>query len=88
MPHSAGVHAAYFGFENVTGTAHTIGATNFYGFLNAFWIVIVTALGLGLLWMAVVHIVPRLVPKIAPIAAAVCLIALGIIILVASSAYI
>lgn len=85
-PHPAGVHAAYFAFENQTGAAAATLASDYYGFLTAFWALVVTALGLGIVWMAVVHFIPRLAPMIAHVAAAVCLVALGIIILVAGSA--
>ena len=84
---AAGVHAAYFKFENQTGTAAAQASQNFYGFLNAFWIIIVTALGLGLLWLALTHFLPRRISQIAHVAAAVVLIALGFIIIFAWSAY-
>jgi hypothetical protein len=85
--HADAINTAYYHFTGTAADPATASSDDYYGFQNTFWAVILTSLGLGLIWLAIVHIVPRLAPHIAHILAILTLIAVGVLTLVVSSKY-
>lgn len=82
---SDGLNNAYFNFVATPTNPITTSSTDYYGFQTAFWATVVTAFGLGLIWLAWVHLFPRLAPHTAFVLAILSLIALGVLTLVVPS---
>lgn len=81
----AGLNKAYFNFD-VSNTDPTYASSgDYYGFQTAFWCTVLVAFGLGLIWMAWVHLFPRLAPHAAFVLAILSLIVLAVITLVSKS---
>jgi hypothetical protein len=79
------LNKAYFTFDVAETDPAFASGSDYYGFQTAFWCTVIVAFGLGLVWLAWVHISPRLAPASAFILAILSLIALGVLTLVTQS---